>query len=168
MTEFSLVLAPPPAEVLASANALVDRASWLYRRLVLIAIPIPLALAFGVGIAWFEGHQLGQAVLVALYTTVGGYFGLIVASRLFRWRLKGQFSASTLMRLPRPVTLSHSGLTLETRHLPWSAIKGTSRWRSNTLLHFSSVDALLIPDSDLPTGITPELLSDQILAWRTE
>ncbi|HMS95636.1 MAG TPA: hypothetical protein PKA03_10520 [Tabrizicola sp.] len=168
MTKFSLVLAPPPADRLASANALVDRASWIYRRIVIIAIPVPLALALGVGIALIEGRPLGPAFLVSLYTILGGYFGLIVASRLFMWRLKVQFSASTLKRQPCPVTLSEAGVTFEIRHLPWSATLGTTRWKNNTLLHFSAIDALLIPDRDLPTGVTPALLSDQILAWRKD
>jgi hypothetical protein len=166
MTQIALRLTAPPADLLMAAATLADRAAWSYRRLLVLALPLPLAFAFGLGMAHLNGQPLGGAALVVLYSFLGGFLGLILANRLFARRYKQLFTASSLRQKPCPVILSEVGLTFEPRQLLWSDIQGTARWRDNTLLHFSAVDALVIPDRDLPQVLSWEALAAQIEKWR--
>lgn len=166
MTEIRLKLTATPSELLAVSTALLDRATWTERRVILLAIPLPMALASGLGLAWLRGIPLSSAALVAVYTLLGGLIGMIFASRLQARRYRTLFSASSLRSRAVPVTLSGDGLQLEARQLPWAEVSGSSRWRGATLLHFSAVDALVIPDRDLPPDMTPDALQQRVAAWK--
>jgi hypothetical protein len=166
MNEFSLQLLTPPADLLAAATATADRADWGFRRLILFAVPLPMAMGFGIGIAHILGQPVADAAMVALYTFVGGFIGLTLSSRVIARRHARHFATSALRRQPLPVTLSDAGVTFTKREVPWPGIQGTTRWRDNTLLHFSAVDILVIPDRDLPAGLTPDDLAARIAEWR--
>lgn len=165
MTGIVLTLTTSPQERMAASSAMLDRVTWAERRLILLGIPVPLALGSGVGLAWAMGYPMGAAGLVALYTLLGGLIGTILASRLQVRRFRALYASSTLAARAQPVALSDEGLSLEARLLPWSGIAGQSRWKDTTLLHFSTVDALMIPDRDLPSGVTPGDLQAQVAKW---
>ena len=150
---------------MAASAAMLDRATWTERRLVVLGIPVPLALCSGLGIAWLLGYPLGSAGMVALYTVLGGLIGTIVAARLQVRRFRALYATSTLAARAQPVSLSEAGVSLEARLLPWSEISGQSRWKAATLLHFSAVDALVIPDRDLPADLSPEDLHARVATW---
>ena len=168
MMDFKLTLSTAPEERLAASTAMLDRVTGVERRLLVVGIPLPFALVGALGIAWVMAYPLVEAAIVALYTVLMGLIGMIIAARLQARRVGALFSASTLMRLAQPVRLSETGVGLEARHLPWSAITGQSRWKQTTLLHFSAVDALVIPDRDLPVGMTAEALQAQVAKWRQQ
>jgi hypothetical protein len=166
MTEIRLSLTAPAADLLAVSTALLNRATWARRRWLLLAFPIPLAAGFGLGMAWMSGVPVPDAALIVIYTLLGGMLGLIIANRLQTRQYERLFATSTLRAVACPVILSDTGLRFEARDLPWSAITGTSRWRDATLVHFSSVDALVIPDHDLPAGVTESAITAAIATWR--
>ena len=166
MNEISLRLLTPTADLLAAATATADRSAWGFRRLIMFAVPLPMAMGFGIGIAHILGQPVTDAAMVALYTCIGGLVGLSLASRLITRRYASHFAVSGLRRQPLPVILSDAGVTFTTREVPWSGIHGTSRWKDNTLLHFSSVDILVIPDRALPPGLTPGDLAARVADWR--
>ena len=166
MNEIPLPLVAPPADPLSAANATADCAAWAFRRLMLFAVPLPMTLVFGVGIALFLGQPLGEAARVALYTCIGGLIGLLLANRVFARRYGREFAASSLRWQPLKVSLSDSGVTSEARQVLWSSISGTMRRKNSTLLHLLAVDALLIPDRDLPSGLSADDLAKRITEWR--
>lgn len=166
MTEIALRLSASTDELLAASTAMLDRAAWWERRLMFLAIPTPLAFAGGLGIAWLMGYPLGAAGLVAIYTSLGGAIGTALALRLHGRRYRHLFARSTLRAQPVPVTLSETGLAFGPRDLPWTTVGAVSRWRHATLLHFSAVDALVIPDRDLPPDLSPDALRARVDGWR--
>lgn len=168
MTEIALRLTASTDELLGASTAMLDRAAWWERRLMFLAIPTPLAFAGGLGVAWLMGYPLGAAGLVAIYTALGGAIGTALALRLHGRRYRRLFARSTLRAQSVPVTLSEAGLAFGPRDLPWTAIGAVSRWRQATLLHFSAVDALVIPDRDLPPDLPPAALTAQVNGWRLQ
>jgi hypothetical protein len=165
MTEVRMTLTTSPDERLDASAAMLGRVIGVERRLIILGIAIPLALAGGMGIAGLMGYPLVAAGIVALYTLVGGMIGMSIAYRLQARRIRSLFSASNLLSKSQSVSLSETGLCLEARTLPWSAITAQSRCKNTTLLQFSSTDALVIPDRDLPVGLSPEDLQAQVAKW---
>jgi hypothetical protein len=165
MTVQELSLTTSPQERMAASTAMLDKRTWAERRLVVLGLPLPLALGSGIGVAWLMGDPLGAAGLVALYTVLGGLIGTIIGSRFLARRYRGLYATSTLAARAQPVSLSDEGLCLQARRLPWSDISGQSRWKQATLLHFSAVDALVIPDRDLPADLSLEDFQAQVAKW---
>ena len=91
--------------------------------------------------------------------------GMSVASHFQVRRLRTLFTESSLFSLRQLVSLSDAGVCFESRTLPSNSITALSRFRNTTLLHFSSTEALVIPDRDLPGDLSPEQLQAQVAKW---
>lgn len=165
MMDLSLTLTTSPDEQLDASAALMARGTRLKARLIILGAVFPLALAFGLGIATLLGYPLVAATIVALYTVIGGLIGLGVALRWQARRIRTIFASSSLLQREKPVSLSEGGVRFDARQFPWTAITDQSRWNEATLLHFSTLDALVIPDRDLPAGLSPEDLQAQVAKW---
>lgn len=165
MTEVRLTLTTSPDERLDASVAMVERVTGVEQRLISSGVPILLALICGVGVARLMGHSLVLAGGIALWTIGGGMLGMSVASLLLGRRFRNLYSQSSLFNRPQPISLSDAGLCFETRLLPWDTITAQSRFRTTTLLHFSSTEALVIPDRDLPSDLTPRELQTRVADW---
>ncbi|MCB6179528.1 hypothetical protein LHP98_15500 [Rhodobacter sp. Har01] len=167
MTEIHLRLTASPAQLVAAGQHLSQRRFGLSQRLALAALLIGGGLLFGGGISILFGTPWLAALVISLYASLGTILAGILAFRLNQRRFLTAFSVSDLRARPVGLTLSPEGLTVEPRSLAWASVTATSRWQAATLLHFGTADALVIPDADLPPGLTPETLAAQIAAWKS-
>jgi len=165
----SLTINLPPAQAIAAGQAMASRKMGPLGRLsVMMLAPLAGGMIVVLGLAWLMGERLDAAALLFLYAYFGIMAGLIIAQRIWGRRYARLYGRSQMRNLPAPITLDDSGITFHPRHLPWDAVSKTARWKDCTLVHFSSVDALAIPDADLPTGETPETLAARIAKWKSQ
>ncbi|MGB4827962.1 MAG: YcxB family protein [Paracoccaceae bacterium] len=169
MTEaLHLSLSANAAQVLAVSTRLVTQArdtggrKWLR----------PLVFAVGLICALMVGSLLdvpaNKAFFIALTTFYTTLLALWLGSRATQRRYFRLLEDSACRMRPTPVSLSAEGLRMEPRAFPWSDIIAVTRWNDMTLLQFSPVDAIIIPDADLPAGETPETLATRITTWKTK
>ncbi len=163
-----LTLHPTTESQFAAGRYLLGQAMGLrLTALGLVVLPFALALACGLLMAYAVNVTLDDGGLVALYASIGAIFGNMAALYLFGRHYRSLLAASALQKAPASVTLSADGVTLGSGALlAWSAVTAVTRWKGLTLLQFSPVDALVIPDANLPPGMTPEALSARIAQWR--
>jgi hypothetical protein len=165
MTDLRLTLTTSPDERLDASVTMVERVTGVGWQMISWGFPILLALLCGLGVAMLMGHSLVLAGGIALWTIGGGMIGMSVASQLHGRRVRTLYSESSLFSRPQLVSLTEEGVFFESRSLPWDAITAQSRFKSATLLHFSSTEALIIPDRDLPWGVPPQELQARVAEW---
>ena len=163
----SLTITLPPAQALAAGQEMASRQLGPMGRLsVMMLAPLGGGMITVLGLAWMMGERLETAALFCLYAYFGIMAGLIIAQRIWGRRYGRIYASSQMRKLPAPITMDDSGITFHPRHLPWATVSKTARWKDCTLVHFSSVDALAIPDTDLPMGETPESFAARIAKWK--
>lgn len=140
----------------------------LGRVLVMMLAPLAGGMIVVLGMAWMIGERLEQAAIICLYAYFGIMFGMILAQKIWARRYGRLYASSQMRNLASPITMDDSGITFQPRHLPWGAVSTTARWKDCTLVHFSSIDALAIPDADLPLGQTPTTFAAPIAEWKAQ
>ncbi len=109
--------------------------------------------------------EIGFAVsMAALFGTM---VALQIANRLYAPSLHRLQSGDWRWRQGAEITLTPQGLVIEAKLFPWDAGEGTSRMPGVTVLHLGVIDAIAVPDADLPPGLTPEALAARIEGWRS-
>jgi hypothetical protein len=157
------LLVPPEMQAQAS-NVILSREMGPWRRLSILAVPALGAVILAIAAGWLVGVSSLNAGLMGLY----GYFGAVAGFFLIR-KLLGQrnlrlLSGSALRSTPVLVQLVDTGLVFAERSVPWSGVTAVGRWKDTTLLYFSPVDALVVPDRDLPAGLSAEALGALVQA----
>ena len=115
-----------------------------------------------------KGHDLDTktSLLSSVYTILGMFFARIFVDRWLSRRVVSEFAQSPLRERGTPITLSSAGITLEAPTLDWPSIKQIRRESGAlTLLMLSHIEPLVIPDADLPPGVSAESFLAQITEW---
>ena len=168
-TPLGLTITLPPAKAMAAGNYMLQRHLGPMGRLtVMMLAPLAGGMIVVLGVAWLFGDSLAEAAIICLYAYFGIIFGLVIAQKIWMRRYGRMLFGSPMRNLPAPITMDDSGITFHPRHLPWGAVSTIARWKDCTLLHFSSVDALAIPDTDLPPGETPDSFAARIADWKAQ
>lgn len=130
-------------------------------------LPFTVAMALGtLAGQLFLGLHWPDAALVAGYAGLGSFFTAFVLGLRHRKHLASLMRDSPLRALPYEVVLSQRGVDRSGRHYPWSVFPGVALLPSMTVLQFSAVDGIILPDKELPKGLTPDALRTQIDEWR--
>lgn len=167
MTDLHLVLSVPPTRLLDAGQAMARRFHGLKTRVLLALTLFTAGLTSGLIIAYVFGVPWLVAALISVYALLGAILATALFQRLSARRYRAVFATSTLRQQAVPVTLSDAGITFGVRALPWSAVTHAARWQDCTLVHFSPVDALVIPDAALGE-LPPETLATRIADWKTQ
>jgi hypothetical protein len=149
-----------------ASTVIVSREMGPWRRLLGLVVPMTGAFALSLLMGWLLELQLSDAGLVGMYGFIGAVVGFVLIRRVLTRRMLRVQSTSAFRQSEVGVQLDDSGLTFTARTLPWAAVWGLARWNDCTLVHFSAADALVIPDSALPPGTTPQTLATDIEAWK--
>jgi hypothetical protein len=178
MTDKPTVTTPaiPPALMLGiklpadmqyrASTVIVSREMGPWRRLLGLVVPMAGAFALSFLMGWILELPLSDAGLVGLYGFIGAVVGFVLIRRVLARRMVRIQSTSAFRQSEVGVQLDEGGLTFTARTLPWAAVSGLARWNGCTLVHFSAADALVIPDSALPPGTTPQTLAADIEVWK--
>ena len=124
-------------------------------------------LATALALAALTGRSPEEIIPVSVASALGAWLALILYQNWTAHLVRRELSRSALRRAPISAILSRDGLSCGPETLPWSAVSATERWKDSTLLRFSRLDALLIPDADLPPGETPQTLAARIAEWKS-
>ena len=164
-----LTITLPPAKAVKAGVYLQQRhLGPLGRLAVMMLAPLAGGALFAFGFAWLIGESWLTAGIIGLYTYFGITIGFVVAQNIWFRRQRHLLTRSQMRNLPSPITMDDSGITFHPRHLPWDAVSTTARWKDCTLVHFTAIDALAIPDTDLPPGETPETFAARIAQWKAQ
>ncbi len=168
MTEITITVDGSRLDHMGTARRLIFRHHGRLRLMGQMAAVVTCAVAGGVTIAWLIGQQsLADAGLISLYAVIGGVIGLFITSRWLSHRLSRTLAASPLRGASVKVVLSDAGITPAPRSLRWADIIDVQRHKAETLILLSPIEAIVLPDADLPQGVTAEQLRNQIALWRS-
>jgi hypothetical protein len=168
MSEFHLTIALPPERQIAVGNILTSRYLGGGGRLLVLLVPLGFCLAFGLGITWFNGSHLMDGHLIATYGFIGAVIGLVLMQRLSARRYARVLGTSANRTKPAMVSLAQAGIRFRASDLPWDAVSQTGQWQDCTLIQFSALDALVIPDADLPDDLSPAAFAAHIADWKAK
>jgi hypothetical protein len=130
---------------------------------------IPLAFAVIIGIAagrLFLNMRWDHAAMVAGYAALGYFFTALVMGLRNRAIIARLLQNSPLRAMPYSVTLSAQGVDRSGRLYPWAVFTGVATLPGLTVLQFSPLEGIPLPDKELPAGSTPDSLRTQIDQWR--
>lgn len=130
------------------------------------AVPALGALLLAVPAGWLIGVSLSDAATIGLYSFAGAAIGFLLLRRGLKRRALGGLSGSALSNRPMTLDLDETGVTIAAQTLPWSTVLRIDRYADNTLILFSAADGLVIPDADLPDGMSPRTLADLVAKWK--
>jgi hypothetical protein len=131
-------------------------------------IPFGAALGVGAGAAALMGLPADVGFMVASYAGLGSFFAALVMGLRHRGQLAAVMRASPLRALPYEVVLSAQGVVRSGRHYPWSVFTGVAVLPGLTVLQFSTVEGVIVPDKELPNGMTAQAARTQINQWRKD
>lgn len=154
------------AELVAASNIMSYRNLGKMRRVVLVLAVYGGGLAGGLGVAAANGVSLSGATLVSVATMLGAFLGFVVVRQLSLRHQRATLNKSNTFGKPRGLKFDETGMTLSERYFPWSGFAGVQRWKEATLLMSSGADGFVIPDRDLPAGMTAADLAKMIEDWR--
>lgn len=136
------------------------------RRLLPIALMLVGSGLGGVGLGWAIGLPLSPALLVSLYSMIGTCLGFGL-SRVINGRVQmRELMRSAALNGPAPVVLDAQGVTLPERSFRWAQVHAVRRGKDGIILLWSRADGLLLPERDLPEGLSPEDLLAQLSTWK--
>ena len=167
MTEIRLTITLPARQRLAVQQALNRRYTRGFRAEVTGFTLAAVFLATALGAAAVADIPTGPALFVAAVTLFAVALAWHLLARAFARGQIASIASSALHALPSGVVLSAKGIALDARQFRWDQTCGTTRLPGATLVDFSALSALVIPDTALPPGLTPEALATQIAAWKS-
>ena len=164
----AITITATAGELIAASNIMAFRNFGKVRQ-VLMGLAIYVGgLAGGLAVAAANGVPLSGATLVSVFTMLGAFLGHAVVRRMGIRHQQETLAGSSALGKPRGMEFDETGVTLSERHFPWTGFVGVQRWKEATLLMSSGADGFLIPDRDLPSGMTAEHLKRMIEGWRSE
>ncbi|WP_151720638.1 hypothetical protein [Gemmobacter serpentinus] len=138
------------------------------RKQLAFALMLLGALLFGGAMTLIGAIPLTVGLVISVAALFGALIGMQIAIRMNGAAIQRLQAADWRWQQGLPMTLRPDGLVLEARLVPWDAGHGTSRLKDATVLHLGRLDTVVIPDADLPPGLSPENLQTKIAGWRSQ
>ena len=130
---------------------------------------LPLAGAVALGVlagTLFLNQPWDRAALVAGYAGLGSFVTALLMGYRNRIAVARLLQSSPLRQEPYEVTVSDQAVNRNGRLYPWSVFTGVFILPGMTVLQFSPLEGIPLPDRELPEGLSPEALRTHIEHWR--
>ncbi len=165
MTDLQVALTASPDRKIAADVMLAQRHSGLMTAMVLMPGFVLAGCAAAWGLAALTGATFRLTPPVAASSAAAMVF--ILYQNIAYRRARRDLAGSALRNTPMTATFSSEGLILRTGPIPLAGAT-TLRWHDGTIVQFSALDGLLIPDADLPSDLSPEALAARIAGWKAQ
>ena len=166
--EIHLKIRATPQQSAAALLRAIDQSPGHGRRKSLaFALMMLGAVSLGCGMALIGAVPLGVGFAISVAALFGALIGMQIATRLNSAAMHRLQAADWRWQQGAAITLRPEGLVIEPSLIPWDAGAGSSRMPGVTVLHLGVIDRLALPDTDLPTGLTPEDIAAKIDGWRS-